>query len=81
MNKINKEKCKMIRIIILILFKINLLIKSPLRDNGKQKSLKEVKEVYIIMKLDFCPQKEKKIVNKNGHFFINLLKNYKKKVK
>jgi len=46
------------------------LTKSLLKDNGKQKNLKEVKEVYINMKLDFNPKKEKKIENKNGHFFI-----------
>ena len=32
------------------------------------------------MKLDFYPKKEIKIVNKNGHFFINLLKKYKRRV-
>lgn len=79
-NKINKKTFKMIKNIIQILFKKNLLTKSLLKDNGKQKNLKEVKEVYINMKLDFNPKKEKKIENKNGHFFIKRLKNCKKKV-
>lgn len=80
MSKINKTICKMIKNTILAQLKKKTLLKSPLKDNGKQKNWKEVIEVKIIMKLDFYRKKEIKIMNRNGHFFISLLKKCKRRV-